>query len=88
MRRTVQTRIRFCVLMAAACLAVSPLRGQETTDIAPAPSARFLAAWYPPDNDVTSTTAPVKGAPYEARTMMGGAQPGVPDRAGSVACAR
>ena len=63
--------------MVAACVAVSPLRGQETTDIAPGPSARFPAAWYPPDNDVTSTTAPVKGAPYEARTMMGGAQPGV-----------
>jgi hypothetical protein len=33
--------------------------------------------WYPPDNDVTSTMAPVKGAPYEARTMMGGPQPGM-----------
>jgi hypothetical protein len=76
-RRTTQTRIRFCVLMAAACLAVSALRGQETKDVAPSPSARFPAAWYPPDNDVTSTMAPVKGAPYEARTMMGGAQPGV-----------
>jgi hypothetical protein len=64
--------------MAAACLAVSPLRGQETRDVAPAPSARFPAAWYPPDNDVTYTMAPVKGAPYEARVMMGGPYPGLP----------
>ena len=41
------------------------------------PSARFPAAWYPPDNDVTYTMASVKGAPYEARTMMGGPQPGM-----------
>src|ERR1700729_1003635 len=78
MRHTAQTRIRFCVLIAAACLAVSPLRGQETTDVAPAPSARFPAAWYPPDNDVTSTMAPVKGAPYEARIIMAGQKPGLP----------
>jgi hypothetical protein len=77
-RRTAPTRIRFCVLIAAACLAVSPLRGQETTDVAPAPSARFPAAWYPPDNDVTSTMAPVKGAPYEARIIMAGQKPGLP----------
>jgi hypothetical protein len=74
--RTVQTRIRFCVLMVAACVAVSPLRGQETTDIAPGPSVRFPAAWYPPDNDVTSTMAPVKGAPYEARVVMSSEQYG------------
>ena len=76
MRRTAQTRIRFCVLMAAACLAVSPLRGQETTDVAPAPSARFPAAWYPPDSDVTYTMAPVKGAPDEARMVMSSEQYG------------
>jgi hypothetical protein len=75
-RRTAPTRIRFCVLIAAACLAVSPLRGQETTDVAPAPSARFPAAWYPPDNDVTSTLAPVKGAPYEAHVIMSSEQYG------------
>ena len=69
--------MRFCVLFAAAWLAVTPLGGQETTDVAPAPSGRFPSAWYPPDNDVTSTMAPVKGAPYEARTMMGGPQPGM-----------
>jgi hypothetical protein len=75
---TAQTRIRFGLLLAAAWLAVSPIRGQETTDVAPAPSARFPAAWYPPDNDVTSTMAPVKGAPYEARIIMAGQRPGLP----------
>ena len=76
MRRTAQTRIRFFVLIAAACLAVSPLKGQETTDVAPTPSARFPAAWYPPDDDVTHTMAPVKGAPYEARVVMSSEQYG------------
>jgi hypothetical protein len=70
-KHTAQTRIRFCLLIAAACVAVSPLRGQETTDVAPAASARFPAAWYPPDNDVTSTMTPVTGAPYEARVVQG-----------------
>jgi hypothetical protein len=36
------------------------------TDVAPAPSARFPASWYPPDNDVTSTGTPTVGAPYTA----------------------
>jgi hypothetical protein len=36
------------------------------------PSERFPAAWYPPDNDVTYTGAPVTGAPYEALQVMAG----------------
>jgi hypothetical protein len=68
--------MRFCILLTAALLAVSQLSGQETTDVAPAPSARFPATWYPPDNDVTSTLAPVKGAPYEARVVMSSDQYG------------
>jgi hypothetical protein len=51
---------------------------QDKIDVAPPPSTRFPAAWYPPDNEVTSTMAPVKGAPYEARTIMGGPYPGLP----------
>jgi hypothetical protein len=39
------------------------------TDIAPAPSARFPAAWYPPESDVTYTQPPLKGAPYSG-TMV------------------
>jgi hypothetical protein len=74
----VSTWFQCCLLIAFACLAVTPLAGQETTDVAPPPSARLPAAWYPPDNDVTSTMTPVKGAPYEARTMMGGPYPGLP----------
>lgn len=36
----------------------------EAIDVAPAPSARFPAAWYPPVSDVAYTTAPVRGAAY------------------------
>ena len=67
---------RLVLLVASLWLAATPLSGQETTDVAPPPSARFPAAWYPSDNDVTHTMTPVKGGPYEARTMMGGPQPG------------
>jgi hypothetical protein len=61
-----RTLWRLGVLIA---LAVLPMGGQEKTDVAPPPSARFPAAWYPPDNDVTSTIAPVTGAPYTARAV-------------------
>ena len=67
---------RLALMVALLWLTVAPLSAQEKTDVAPPPSARFPAAWYPADNDVTSTMTPVKGAPYEARTMMGGTQPG------------
>jgi hypothetical protein len=66
-----------CLAVALSWLAIVPVAAQDKTDVAPPPSPRFPAAWYPPDNDVTSTMAPVKGAPYEARTMMGGPQPGM-----------
>jgi len=69
---------RLAILVAVLWLAAVPLCGQETTDVAPPLSARFPAAWYPPDNDVTSTMAPVKGAPYEARMIMNDGQPGIP----------
>ena len=36
------------------------------TNIAPPPSARFPASWYPPDSDVTSTMSPETDAPYSA----------------------
>ena len=60
------------VLCAAAwcALGIAQAAAQETVDVTPPPSARFPAAWYPPDNDVTSTMAPVKGAPYEAWLVM------------------
>ena len=67
---------RLALLVVLLWLTVAPLSAQEKTDVAPPPSDRFPAAWYPPDNDVTSTMTPVKGAPYEARMMMGGPQPG------------
>lgn len=37
-----------------------------TVDVAPGPSEKFPANWYPADNDVTYTGAPEKGAPYTA----------------------
>lgn len=61
---------QLCLAVAFAWLAIMPVAGQDTTDVAPPPSARFPAAWYPPDNDVTFTMAPVKDAPYEARVVQ------------------
>ena len=69
-------RMHVGLFAASMLLAVMPLAGQETTDVAPPPSARFPAAWYPPDNNVTSTMAPVTGAPYEARVVMSSEQYG------------
>jgi hypothetical protein len=66
------------LIIASAWLAIAPLAGQEITDVAPPPSARFPAAWYPPANNVTSTMQPVTGAPYEARMVTKGQYPGLP----------
>jgi hypothetical protein len=72
----VTTRWQLCLVIASACLTIPPLAAQGKTDIAPAPSARFPAAWYPPDNDVTSTMQPIVGSPYEARVVMSSEQYG------------
>lgn len=72
-----RTAGRFCLAVALSWPAIVPVAAQDKVDVAP-PSARFPAAWYPPDNDVTSTMAPVKGAPYEARLVMNGGQVGAP----------
>jgi hypothetical protein len=69
---------RLALLVALLWLTVAPLSAQEKTDVAPPPSDRFPAAWYPPDNDVTSTMAPVKGAPYEARIVVQDMSSGLP----------
>ena len=69
---------RLALLVALLWLTVAPLSGQEKTDVAPPPSARFPAAWYPPDNDVTSAMPSVKGAPYEARIVVQGMSSGLP----------
>jgi hypothetical protein len=66
------------LFIASAWLAIAPLAGQEITDVAPPPSARFPAAWYPPDNNVTSTMQPVTGTPYEARMVTKGQYSGLP----------
>jgi hypothetical protein len=66
------------VLSALAWLVIAPLAGQEKMEVAPPPSARFPAAWYPPDNNVTSTMQSVVGSPYEARLVTEGRYPGLP----------
>jgi hypothetical protein len=69
---------RMSVLSALAWLVIAPLAGQEKTEVAPPPSARFPAAWYPPDNNVTSTMQSVVGSPYEARLVTEGRYLGLP----------
>lgn len=47
-------------------------QGQETmvgTNVAPAPSARFPAAWYPAESNVAYTQASVKDVPYTAKMV-------------------
>jgi hypothetical protein len=65
-----------CLQAALVWLAVLPVGAQDATDVAPPPSARFPAAWYPPDNNVTSTMPPDKGAPYVARAVQRSEQNG------------
>jgi len=56
------------------CIAALVCQGQTgapaRTDVAPPPSARFPASWYPPDNSLTSTEAPQTGAPYSATLVI------------------
>jgi hypothetical protein len=60
---------QIALAIAFAWLAVLPLAAQDAIHVAE-PSARFPAAWYPPDNNVTYTSAPVTGAPYTARLVQ------------------
>jgi hypothetical protein len=66
--------MRVGLFVASAWLIAISVAGQQATHVAPAPSARFPAAWYPPDNDVSYTMTPVTGAPYEARVVQGSQQ--------------
>jgi hypothetical protein len=56
------------------CLVAASGRAQVPapvlTDVAPPPSSRFPASWYPADNDVTYTSAAQRGAPYTATLVM------------------
>jgi hypothetical protein len=56
------------------CLVAASGRAQVPapilTDVAPAPSSRFPASWYPADNDATYTSAAQRGAPYTATLVM------------------
>jgi hypothetical protein len=53
----------FCLVAASGRAQVS---APVLTDVAPPPSSRFPANWYPADNDVTYTAAAQRGAPYTA----------------------
>lgn len=60
------TKLLCCLSL---CIVIPTYGQQKTptiTNIAPAPSDRFPASWYPPDSDVTYTTAPQTNAPYTA----------------------
>jgi hypothetical protein len=61
---------QIALVTAFAWLAVLALAAQDKVDVAPPPSARFPAAWYPPDNNVSYRGAPVTGAPYTARLVQ------------------
>ncbi len=53
----------FCVVIASGhAQATAPVQ----TDVAPPPSNRFPANWYPADSGVTYTSAAQRGAPYTA----------------------
>jgi hypothetical protein len=56
------------------CLVAASGRAQATTsvltDVAPSPSNRFPADWYPADNDVTYTSAAQRGEPYSATLVI------------------
>jgi hypothetical protein len=56
------------------CLAAVSVRAQVTapvlTDVAPLPSSRFPAEWYPADNDVTYTSAAQRDEPYSATLVI------------------
>jgi hypothetical protein len=53
----------FCLAAASAHAQAKP---PVSTDLAPPPSSRFPASWYPADNDITNTSAPQRGSPYSA----------------------
>ncbi len=55
----------------------------EAVDMAPAPSKRFPAEWYPPANDWTGMPRAVTGAPYTATTVTTYSLP-TPDAHGTV----
>src|ERR1700733_13385724 len=57
----------FCLVAASGRAQVS---APVLTDVAPPPSSRFPASWYPADNDVTYTSAAQRGAPYTATLVM------------------
>lgn len=53
----------FCLAAASSGAQVKPA---VLTDVAPEPSKRFPADWYPADDNVTYTSAAPRGAPYSA----------------------
>ena len=60
------TKLLCCLHFCAVIYSQGQSKTTVITNIAPAPSARFPASWYPPDSDVTYTTAAQTNAPYTA----------------------
>src|ERR1700722_5221120 len=55
-----------CLLLCFPAFCPGQTKPAVITDVAPAPSARFPATWYPPDSDVTYSIAAPTDAPYTA----------------------
>jgi hypothetical protein len=62
MARLCRCVLHFVVALACQGQTATP----ATVDVAPPPSARFAATWYPPDSNTSYTAAPDVGAPYTA----------------------
>ncbi|HWZ52936.1 MAG TPA: hypothetical protein VNW54_15885 [Granulicella sp.] len=61
-----ETRLWWGLLFCCASLCLGQTKAPVLTNVAPAPSARFPASWYPKDSDVGLTEAPQTDAPYTA----------------------
>ena len=60
--------MRACITALFAVVAVCTVQAQQAgpLDTAPAPSERFPAAWYPPEDKFSTTSIPELGNPYVA----------------------
>jgi hypothetical protein len=64
--RLSMTRSYWVLLFCFATWCQGQTKAPEVTNVAPAPSVRFPASWYPADNNVTYTMAAQTDAPYTA----------------------
>jgi hypothetical protein len=57
----------FCMVLS---LGHAQVQKPDRTDVAPPPSDRFPASWYPSQSNVAHTFAPERGAPYTATLVV------------------